>query len=648
LLALVVGTIALLGAGAFVASWARLESVAEFVVATYLVAWAWLIVIAFALSPVHLVTRAGLLLGCAAALGLSGAGWLARGSPKPPRPPGLTDLTRVAADPAVAALAVIATLALSYSFALGVAVAPNDWDALTYHLSRAALWKQQHAIGLFNATRENRLNINPPGGEIGQLFVLTLDGRDRFVNAIQFVSLLATTVAVYATARRLGLAERSAAFGALAFAVLPLPLLQASSSLTDLVVASFLVGATCFALSTPTSSLAFAALGVSLSLATKFTGPLAVPIVVAIAVLGPARRRLRTLAIAAAAGIVGGSFWYVVNAVETGRLDGDASQVGPLTPGWIGWRARQYLLGQLQVPGSDNGALRECLYAAIALAFCAATLAVARNGRSWFIGIAGAAVLTALVPLAAYGAAQLVEHTGVDFSSYKRLADTSLAWYGPVATLLIPLSIVSTARAVRAGTVSRAAILLAGAPLAATVLLLALAYDPWRGRFFAYSAALSAAVWGVWVHRRAVAFAVVALSATVAILSLNRYVSKPAHVSLSNQRPVILKESRVDQQLVLRQPDDGASAIRYVSEHVPHSAKVLLALRHDDYIAPYFGPSYRREIVLTDQPAPSVAGEVSWVVAASPVQLTCEWKDTALNSGWHIYKRVSPTCQGRG
>jgi hypothetical protein len=640
---LAVASIALFAAGAFLAVCARLRSLAELLVAAYVLGWTWLVLIAFGLSTVDLVTPAGLLISALAVLAVSLAVWVVRARPPFPRLPSLAAVRGVLSDPILLALSVIALFALAYSVALAVGVAPNDWDALTYHISRAALWKQQHAIGLIAHPNDDRLNINPPIAEIAQLFALTLDGTDRFVNGIQLTALIATSIAVYATARRLGLDARAGAFGALAFALLPLPLLQASSALTDLVVASFLVAATCFVLSTRPAELTLGGLALALAIGSKFTGPLALPVVGAVALLGPARKRLGWVLVAGAVAVAAGSFWYVVNFVVTGRPDGNAGQSGPQTINWIGWRARQYLFGELQFPGGRHGGVVECLVAGLVLIALSVvfTLRSSRWGRWLLVG----GLVTAILPALAFGAAWLLDRSGAEASPLARSPDTALSWYGPVALLLGIASFVLVRQRIKARRMPSVALLLAAAPIAALVTLLLLSYDPWRGRFFAYSVALSAATWGIALGRRSIAVAAVGLTGTMAVISLGEYLSKPSGSEIVNERSSIFDSPRVEQQLILRSSDGGASAIRFLSKHAPDDAHVALSLEGDDYLSPYFGPRYRRHITFVDPARRVIPADADWVVAASSLPLnSCAWADTGLVSGWHIYRRTSARC----
>ena len=94
---------------------------------------------------------------------------------------------------------------LGYLFALAVFTPPNDLDALTYHLTRAVLWIQQESVGPIPDTADPRINEFPPDAEILQGATMLLSGSVRWVGLVQFGALLATMLAIYGIAGRIGL-----------------------------------------------------------------------------------------------------------------------------------------------------------------------------------------------------------------------------------------------------------------------------------------------------------------------------------------------------------------------------------------------------------------------------------------------------------
>src|SRR5436190_12974246 len=78
---LLLGLVGLCAIGAFVACSLRLTSAAEFLLATYVLSWAWLVGVILFLSPPRLVTRGWLLGAVALGVLVSAGAWLRLGKP---------------------------------------------------------------------------------------------------------------------------------------------------------------------------------------------------------------------------------------------------------------------------------------------------------------------------------------------------------------------------------------------------------------------------------------------------------------------------------------------------------------------------------------------------------------------------------------
>ena len=136
----------------------------------------------------------------------------------------------------------------AYAVALGLATPQNDFDTVFDHLWRAALWRENQAVGYPDCDCAPYINAYPPHGEMGVLATMVLGGSDRYAALVQAAAFVALAVGVVGVARGLGLARREALLGALLVATLPVIALQASTAQNDLVVASFVVAAAAFLL----------------------------------------------------------------------------------------------------------------------------------------------------------------------------------------------------------------------------------------------------------------------------------------------------------------------------------------------------------------------------------------------------------------
>src|SRR5207244_3402375 len=111
------------------------------------------------------------------------------------------------------------------------------------HGVRAGLWHQHQGITYLAGIFDLRNNAYPPGGELGPFGSMTLAGNVHFVAIDQFLACLAIAIGVIGIARRIGFAPRSAAFGGLAVATLPIVVLQAGTAMSDLIMPAFAVAA---------------------------------------------------------------------------------------------------------------------------------------------------------------------------------------------------------------------------------------------------------------------------------------------------------------------------------------------------------------------------------------------------------------------
>jgi hypothetical protein len=117
---------------------------------------------------------------------------------------------------------------------------PSTWDSLNYHMPRVAQWAQLHAVRPFATGIEVQNNM-PPGAEEAVLNLYVLAGSDRLANFVDWFAFLGSIIGVSLIAGQLGGSRSSQILSALLAATLPAALAQASSTMTDLVSAFWLV-----------------------------------------------------------------------------------------------------------------------------------------------------------------------------------------------------------------------------------------------------------------------------------------------------------------------------------------------------------------------------------------------------------------------
>jgi hypothetical protein len=666
---LIVGLSMVAATAVLVAASLRLPRATDFLLTAYVVASAEMAVVALGLSPTSSLTRSGLLLASVGVLAAAAGVWLARGRPAPPSfRPAIRALRDALRDPVLLVLAATVLGVLVYAGALAVATPPNNYDALWYHLARAAFWKQQHAVGYIAGANDLRLNVFPPVAEISSAWAMILDGTERYASIFQLGSLVAMLVAVAGIARRIGIESGRAVFGALLFASLPVVALQAATPLNDVMVASFLVISAYFLVSDGRASLPIGALSLALAIGTKGTALLALPLLFVVAAALCPRRRLPLAIAAGLAGIVAGSFWYAVNLAEKGNA---IPRFAPQNEKHVEAAAAIRIPAQLArltidaVDPAGSVGRDRFLYvlAAVVVVAIGAVVASRRRTRGALVGATIAGVLV-LVPLAFGPLHDLFlrgyEHTlvsldrpGLAFLGSDRDAEPPspfISWYGPLGVLLVLASIPLVVREIRARRLRRGALVLPLAPVLFLVLIvLGIAYSPFHGRYLMPAVALAAATWGLVDTVRPLAWAAGAVAVVTLVLSVVHYEEKPAGFSIlgSHAPRSIWSESRLEALAASNAPG-GGGAVRVLDDEAARGATVALRIRQDDVSYPFFGADLDRRIELLDATHGLRGGE-DWLVIAPGLSVaTCKrgWKEIpVLDAGWRVYRRVG-ACPG--
>ncbi|HWB21733.1 MAG TPA: hypothetical protein VG652_02470, partial [Gaiellaceae bacterium] len=273
-----------------------LPSLVSTLLAGYLAFVANLALVTWALSPFDAVTRNGLLGAEVILLAATGATWWLRGKPVVSLADARAALRAVACDPVTLAFLGLVCAALAYELVLALVVPANNWDSLTYHLSRAAAWKQAGGVHWIANAPTARMNEFQPLAEQEILFFFVAAGSGALYALPQYLAELAVLVAVYGASRRLGFDQRAAACSAALLATFGAFALQSTTAQNDLVAAALPVIAACFLLGGgPVEAvLAGAALGVGLGV--KLTTVLTWPVLAWLVWIGCRRAALRVIA----------------------------------------------------------------------------------------------------------------------------------------------------------------------------------------------------------------------------------------------------------------------------------------------------------------------------------------------------------------
>jgi 4-amino-4-deoxy-L-arabinose transferase-like glycosyltransferase len=174
-----------------------------------------------------------------------------------------------------------AVLAGTVTFFLALAVPPNNYDGLTYHMARVGYYFQNHSLDSF-PTANIRQTVFPANAEILILWQVVLLHGDRTAALVQWLSWCGSMLGIYGLARLLKFSPRNSLFAAIAFGSLPQIILQSTSTQNDLVSAFFLLCLFYFVGSVagvkkPVAALVMAGIAFGLALGTKSTTILLLP-----------------------------------------------------------------------------------------------------------------------------------------------------------------------------------------------------------------------------------------------------------------------------------------------------------------------------------------------------------------------------------
>jgi hypothetical protein len=653
---------ALAGTGTLAAATIGLDRPAEFVLAAWVVAFAEVVALSLFLSVFGAMTRPSLVGGALAVLAGALGAWLLVGSPRPPRLP-RESLRSLRLWPIVT-LAAVALLFSGYAAMLIIGTPPNGWDQLNYHLARAAFWAQRDGVGYVDHAYDERINFFPPNGEIPVAAVLAVTRLEVLAALVQFSSALAGATGVFALSRRLGFEHCAAAFGALLFLTLPIVLLQSTTTKNDLVVGALLVAASVFLLGDSRRHLVLAGLAIALAVGTKFTAAYGVAVLVVLALVAMPRSKRVARIVAIGLGGLAGSYWYAVNLREAHSLLGDQSNIpgllAPFSPPENLLSAVGLVVDTLDVSGAEGRDIALYLVAAVAVAIGLVLTRSASWRRASLTAAIVASPLLILVVSEEMGRPALLRlynllgepkgflAVGDDVTSSPTTASDTGSWFGPAGLLLVCGVSAAAVALVRRKVLPTVALVPAMAPFAWLGLVaLSITYHPWQGRFFIYPVALSAALWGLVLKVRALAWSAVALCATTALLSLVHYAEKPSGLRLlepSDATSVWMLDRSETQSL-----HDLAwtPVFRFLDEDIPRKDSVALALGANDFAYPAFGARLEHSVVLV--PFGSDASEIAtaWLVAnperSGEISEAC-WRRALEVEGATVFRRVTRAC----
>ena len=151
---------------------------------------------------------------------------------------------------------------------IGLLSPPNNWDSMTYHMSRITHWMQNGSVA-FYPTHIDRQNFLSPFAEYTILHLQILNrGSDWAAHSVQWLGLLVTGIAASGVVARLGFNKCSQSMAILMTLTTPMIILQGSSTQNDLLCAAWVISGVYFLLS---ERLVFAAVCTAVGALTRGT-----------------------------------------------------------------------------------------------------------------------------------------------------------------------------------------------------------------------------------------------------------------------------------------------------------------------------------------------------------------------------------------
>jgi hypothetical protein len=118
--------------------------------------------------------------------------------------------------------------------------APNNFDSMTYHLTRVLNWMDHHSLRNY-PTHDLRQLYLGPWAEFVILHLQILSGGDRFSACVQCISMLGSVIGVSRVASKLGATGQGQLFASVCCVTIPMGILQGSSTQNDYVTAFWLL-----------------------------------------------------------------------------------------------------------------------------------------------------------------------------------------------------------------------------------------------------------------------------------------------------------------------------------------------------------------------------------------------------------------------
>ena len=126
------------------------------------------------------------------------------------------------------------------TFLIAISSPPNNWDSMTYHMSRVQYWIQNSNVDFFT-TNNIRQNLYSPFSGYILLNLQILSNSDLFANLLQWTSLLICILTISLICQEFGLKKKLQLISAFFICSMPTAILEASSTQNDILLSSYIL-----------------------------------------------------------------------------------------------------------------------------------------------------------------------------------------------------------------------------------------------------------------------------------------------------------------------------------------------------------------------------------------------------------------------
>jgi len=123
-------------------------------------------------------------------------------------------------------------LAVTVLLLIALVAAPNNWDSMTYYLSKVMHWQQDQSLRFFPTHILRQLHAGP-FAEMAVLQLQILTGSDRLANLVQVFGMLGSLVGVSYIAKMLDASVEGQALDVLIAVATPKGTLQSTSTIVN-------------------------------------------------------------------------------------------------------------------------------------------------------------------------------------------------------------------------------------------------------------------------------------------------------------------------------------------------------------------------------------------------------------------------------